>query len=194
MMKNLLSIILSSAFVTSSRASLLRGWKSSSSNRATSQNPSDTFDCSIFEVDGIAVPGTILTPTWTCELDGTESLDAETFTFAGDIEGIMRYRFDLDITTAAGLKVTVPWDAVVNGTSIMSEHEGITVESKSPDRERNLLVSKAPLRGNTKVLIVRVIDSNGNAPKNWIDHLKDDFFQDDNNLVSKRYDSYIALV
>ncbi len=176
-MKNLLSIILPFVIVASSQASLLRGWHSSNN----SQNTSDTFDCSIFEVDGIAVPGTDLIPSWTCEVEGTESSNAEIFNFAGDIEGIMRERFDLDITTAAGLKVTVPWDAVVNGTSIMSEHEGITIS----DRERNLLVSKAPLRGSTKVLIVRVIDTKGNAPKNYIDNLKDDFFQDDNNLKSR---------
>lgn len=191
-MKNLLSNILPFVYVASSQASLLRGWYSS--NRATSQNPSETFDCSIFEVDGIAVPGTALIPSWTCELEGTESSNAEIFNFAGDIEGIMRYRFDLDITTAAGLKVTVPWDAVVNGTSIMSDHEGITIESNSPDRERNLLVNKAPLRGNTKVLIVRVTDTRRNAPTNFIDDLKDDFFQDDNNLVSKIYHSYKVLI
>lgn len=162
----------------SSDASLLRN---TSSRKAS---PLDTFDCYLYERDGIAPPGTTIEPQWTCEVeDPTDGSELRTFTFSGDIEAVMRDKFDFDITGygGAGSRITVSWDAVVSGSStIASDHVGITLNLDPSRRERHL----AALTGDRRVLIVRVIDNAGNSPTSWQNQLYDDFFQDSNNLVS----------
>ena len=67
----------------------------------------------------------------------------------------------------------------MNGLTISSNHTGIALANDSSGRERRL-VSKM---GTHKVLIIRVIGQDA-SPAHWIQHLIDDFFSDENNLVS----------
>ena len=47
--------------------------------------------------------------------------------------------------------------------------------------------------GTHRVLIVRAIDRSGNSPSHWKSHLRDDFFQDGNNLVSKLQENIFSI-
>jgi len=177
--------ILSVASLSLCQASLLRGLnplKVEGTPSSNTTNAVNTFDCQIYELDGIAPPGSELKSEWTCEFEPTDdSSTGQVYSFSGDIESILKARFDVDIKVNGGLKITVPWEAV-DGTTIIGDHEGISVDETQ--HERNLIVSQAPLRGNTNVLIVRVRDKRGNAPTWSKAQLYNDFFEDDNNLVS----------
>jgi hypothetical protein len=187
----LLSNAVAAASSTES-SSFLRGLNprngTKSLQRETEQaiNNDDSFDCSIYEVDGIAPPGNDVIPQWTCVVEASETSDSKTYTFTNDEDllEVIRTNFGIGLELddiAGGTIMTVPFKAVVSGSTIDPRREGIVISRE--DEVSNGLRQLAQLTGSQRVLIVRVIDSIGRSPLHWKSHLKDDFFQDSNNLV-----------
>ena len=171
----------------SCHASLLRGWnRVNKTSQIFEQNSTDTFECSLYEIEGLTPPGSIDNHQWTCELEGTGDVKSAIFDFTDDIEGIIKNNFNVDITEVEGNRMTIPWEAV-RGSTINSSHEGIRISHDSSQNKRNL----ASLNGKHMVLIVRVKDKTGLSPKHWASHIKDDFFQDENNMVRLYIQLYI---
>ena len=169
-MKNILTcFMLASAPIRHVNGSSLRGVRDLQSNFEQDK----TFDCNVYQLDGLNLPDEEhMEHQHMCVMEETATNAEKTFTFDHDFES----KFG-DIV-ADQTKMTIPWDAV-NGLTISSNHTGITFVEDSSRRERRL-VSKM---GKHKVLIVRVIGKDV-APAHWIKHLQDDFFSDENNLVS----------
>ena len=143
------------------------------------QNSTDTFECSLYELEGLAPPGTAeIHHQWSCDLEATELRGSDIFVFSGDIQSVIQKNFNVDITEVGGNVLTIPWEAV-NGHTINSYHEDIRISFDPTRRERHLV----SVSGKHEVLIVRVKDKTGISPKHWASHIQDDFFQDNNNMV-----------
>jgi hypothetical protein len=169
-------IFLLAALVSSSSASLLRGLGQRS--EILREVKPDSFDCSPYELDGLGEIGVKISPKWICKLESAEAEANQSFTFQGDIKSIMKNNFNADITIPGATKMTIPWDAINNSDStIMSNHAGITISQDHGHRERHL----ASTQTSHRVLIVRVV-TNGSTIAS-ADKLKNDFYQDENNLV-----------
>ena len=83
------------------------------------QNSTDTFECSLYELEGLAPPGTAEIHQWSCDLEATELRGSDIFVFSGDIQSVIQKNFNVDITEVGGNVLTIPWEAV-NGHTINS--------------------------------------------------------------------------
>ena len=159
-------------------------------SRRDSSSSASTFDCYLHDMDGIAPIGIEVPGMWNCEVEATATVAAKQYTIQGDIESIFKKNFHEDLQTVGATRMTVPLDAVVNATLIDCAHPDIVISHDHARHSRRL----AAKTGTHKVLIVRAIDSNGNGPSHWKSHLRDDFFQDGNNLVSKLQENMFIII
>ena len=164
------------AFMQLSHGSLLRGWpvKKVLDNTILQIESSGSFDCDVYDLDAMTPPGapTIDEDPWICVLKSGDQV--RTFFFDGNFEE----RFAAQLPEVGITRMSVPWSAV-DGVNIDSSYEGITVTENLSNRRK-----LAARMGTKKVLIVRVIGTD-QAPTQWKNQIYDDFFGDENNLVSR---------
>lgn len=139
--------------------------------QASKLRRSTSFDCIAFERDGLAEPNQAhIESFWVCDFEDESTNAEETYTFEDNLE---KY-----LSLSSGQTLSIPHDAIdKNKKTILSKHPGIVVSSKS---NRRKLVRRT---GRHKLLIVRVIGLDA-APNRWKSHLINDFYDDENNLVS----------
>jgi len=135
-----------------------------------------TFDCDVFELDGMPEPGRTFENRWICKVDYDENgISKQSLRFNGDVVSKFGDDFESGMT-----KMTVPL-AAVNDSIIDINHPGITISNDHSKRGRFL----AAKTGTTKLLIIRVIGSDTQgvrySPTNWKTHLKNNFFEDASN-------------
>lgn len=160
-------------------ASLLRGKINSFIHDAIGQKEvtSTTFDCDVLELDAMTPPGEEeLEDQFVCVTrSGNE---VKTYLFDDDLEK----RFGSDIPEIGTYSMSIPWSAV-RGSIVDTYHEGITVHVDK-QKSRKLQSSKpSPKFGEKRVLIVRVVGKDL-KPTYWKSQLYDNFFADENNMVS----------
>jgi hypothetical protein len=174
-----ITFLLLVAFVSLSSASLLRGLAQNNAIlQEAPQSSTDSFDCYPYEIDGLGEIGVKISPKWNCKSESSDTEATQTLTFQGDIKSIMRTNFDADITIPGATKMTIPWDAIsTDDSTIMSSHAGITISQDHNRRERHL----APKSPFNRVLIVRAVTKGSSIA--LANRLKNDFYQDENNLV-----------
>ena len=133
----------------------------------------ETFDCTFMELDGLSPPDQVhIEPKMVCVLENSETSEEKTLFFDGNV----LERFGDDLTQNLGnTRMTIPNEAL-HGSTIDSSHTGITM---NVEKKRRL----ATTMGIHNVLIVRVIGTDY-SPISWKPQLYNDFFTDENNLVS----------
>ncbi len=131
-------------------------------------------------MDGLEPPGIEIPEMWNCEVEPSATEQGKQYTFIGDVEAVIKRVFHEDAEVVGATRMTVPYDAVrANSSLIDINHPGITMSHDRLRSRRNL----AQRTGAQRLLIVRAIDKDGISPNHWKQHLRDDFFQDGNNLV-----------
>lgn len=197
----LFSTVLLIALVSVAQSALLRGLDRSQVtktsynetstivSRRDSSSSALTFDCYLYDMDGLAPIGIEVEGMWNCEVEATATVDAKQYTILGDIESIFKKNFHEDVQYPGATRMTVPFDAVVNATLIDCTHPDIVISHDHVRHSRRL----AAKTGTQQLLIIRAIDRNGNSPDHWRQHIRDDFFQDGNNLVSDLHEKTLSI-
>lgn len=175
-MKAFIVAFVLNTFVHLSHGSLLRGWpmKKVIDDTILKIEANGSFECDVYNLDAMTPPGEpdIDEDQWICVKKSGD--EVRTFFFDRNFTE----RFASQLPEVGIVRMSVPWGAV-DGANVDTSYEGITVTENISNRRK-----LAARMGTQKVLIVRVIGTD-QSPTQWKNQIYDDFFGDENNLVSQ---------